>query len=196
MRIKITNIRQLTDELVNDYDNELIIEYSKRFNKEEILNVLLNKNDKNPKEIFLIGLFYLEGIGTKIDYELALKYFNESLNLGIYKSAQEIGSMYAEGKGVKKDIDKAKEYFEIAANAGYAFSYYNLAMIYLWGMGKTKKDGQKGVMLLEESAKIGFRNAMEAMGKLYFNGIGVEKNEEEAEKWFARAYGDDWYFKY
>lgn len=195
MRITVNSIEQLTDELLQDYDNELKIDFEEGFNKNDILNHLLNVSEKTSKDIFLLGLLYLEGIGTNKDYENALKYFNESLNLGVQKAAQEIGSIYAEGKGVKKDINKAKEYFEIAANAGYAFSYYNLAMIYLWGMGKTKKDVKKGVKLLEESAKIGFHNAMETMGKLYFNGIGVEKNEEEAEKWFAMAYGDDWYFK-
>ena len=195
MEIKVSSIEKLIDVLLKDYDNELILSFSKKLDKNGILNILLNKDIKKPEEIFLLGLIYSDGLGTEVDYTKALNYFMESLDLGVIKSAQEIASIYGEGRGVEKDIDKAKEYFDVAANAGYAFSFYNLGIIYMNGLGSTNMDRAKGLECFKKAADIGFRRAMEMVGKCYFSGLGVERDEEEAEKWFAMAYGDDWYFK-
>lgn len=33
---------------------------------------------------------------------------------------------------------------------------------------------------------------MEMIGKCYFNGFGVAKDDKEADKWFSMAYGDNY----
>ncbi len=191
----VKNIKEVIDALINDFSYEERIEFDKSFDKTQIFKTLSSKTELDAGELFLMGELYFSGIGVEKDNSKSFEYYNKALDLGAKKAAQEIAGFYIDGIYVKQDTDEAKKYFEIAAEAGYAFSWYNLAMIYMSGMGSTPKDEAKAVEFLKKAAKIGFRKAMEAVGKCYFNGVGVERNEEESEKWFAMAYGDDWYFR-
>lgn len=191
----VKNINEVIDALVNDYSYEEKIEFDKSFDKKTIFNTLSAKSVLTAGELLVLGELYFDGIGVEQDYSKSFECFRKALELGLKRAAQDIAGFYSSGKYVGEDIDEAKKYFEIAAEAGYAFSWYNLGVIYLNGLGSTLEDAAKAVDCFKKAANIGFRRAMEAVGKCYFNGVGVAKNEEESEKWFARAYGDDWYFK-
>lgn len=191
----VKNINEVINALINDYSSEERIEFDKSFDKNTIYNTLSSKNDLTSLDYFLLGELYFSGIGVEQDYSKSFECYNKALSLGLKRAAQDIAGFYSSGKYVEQDMDLAKKYFEIAAKAGYAFSWYNLGIIYMNGLGSTLEDAAKGVECFKKASDIGFRKAMEMVGKCYFNGVGVEKNEEESEKWFAMAYGDDWYFK-
>ena len=167
----VKNIDELIKCMLNDYSNEERIEFHESFDKHKIYEELIKKENLTPEEMYLLADLYFEGLGVEKDYSKAMEYHQKALELGVKKSAEEIGSLYADGNGVPENIDEAKKYFEIAANANYAFSWYNLGMIYLSGFGSTPKDEVKGIECLKKAADIGFRKAMETIGKCYFNEV-------------------------
>lgn len=65
-----------------------------------------------------MGRIHLMGIGTKVDKELAFKYFSRSASGGNINANAWLGIMYEEGNYVPRDLAKACHYYEKAADAG------------------------------------------------------------------------------
>ena len=82
-----------------------------------LAKALRDKEQDYPREI--LGLCYLNGIGTMPDYALARSLF-EQAGTGYYASCIGLGDIYSKGLGVEEDIQKAVSYYENAASRGNA----------------------------------------------------------------------------
>ena len=64
--------------------------------------------------------------------------------------------------------------------------YYNQSLEYLTG-DHVEIDKQKAFELNSQAAQEGFHDAVLAMGWFYLNGVGVEKNLQEAREWYRKS---------
>lgn len=65
---------------------------------------------------------------------------------------------------------------------------YKQARKCLYGTKDTPPDFEKALTLMLAEAVKGNGFAMHDLGKMYLSGLGCEKNEEQAQEWFAKAY--------
>lgn len=75
--------------------------------------------------------------------------------------------------------------FEKRANAGNAQAAYFYSIALCNGYGVVKDEG-RAYAFARDAMLSGFRPALYLMGLCYLEGRGVEKNPEEAHKWFSR----------
>ncbi|RHZ70128.1 hypothetical protein Glove_275g42 [Diversispora epigaea] len=170
----------------------------------------IREHKKNPAKILyemirfpshywftsLIGFFYLHGIGTVIDSQMAFKFFNlaankiidikknTSSNLLIRKYCninKEIGNtyiahMYLDGTGIEKDLKKGFQIYSKVADEG---SYIALnCMGYCYGMGfGVEKREKMALQLYLKSAEKGNLVALSNVGYCCEKGMGIAKDE-------------------
>lgn len=72
----------------------------------------------NDEAIYLLANFYLDGIGTMVDYEKAFGLFNQLAQENHHLAQAKLGQMYYFGLGVARDSHKAREYLMTAADVG------------------------------------------------------------------------------
>ena len=65
---------------------------------------------------------------------------------------------------------------------------YKQARKYLYGTKDTPPDFKVALTLMAAEANKGNGFAMHDLGKIYLSGLGCEKDEEQAQGWFAKAY--------
>ena len=112
-------------ELANMYfEGNLVIQ-----SHEKCLSLMktIGEKDYYDEKIVLarryVADFYNSGIGTEINYEEAVKWYEKSLETGIEENnlcaLYRLGLCYEVGNGVDKDYYKAKEYYQRALEEGY-----------------------------------------------------------------------------
>lgn len=93
-----------------------------------------------------LGRIYYFGQGiVPIDYQMAKKYFEKSIQVGGTIAGYYLGEIYLKGLGVQKDIEKAVEYYKKAADYNNKSAAKRLAKIYFWGKDKIKRNKEKAV---------------------------------------------------
>ncbi|RHZ79843.1 hypothetical protein Glove_140g29 [Diversispora epigaea] len=180
----------------------------------------IRKHKKNPVEILyqmishpsnnfftsLIGFFYMCGIGTVSDYQMAFKFFdlasnkiihrkNTSSNLPLrklYDNNKEIGfiylaDMHLNGLGVEKNANKAFNIYSNVANEGSFIALTFTANCYRYGFG-VEKTGKKAFELFLKSAEEGHHLvAQHSVGVCHINGIGTAKNATKGFQWLMKS---------
>ena len=121
------------------------------------------------------------------NYEGALSYFEDATREGNSDALVRMGELLYSGKGTEQDFSKAIWAFEMAiiidANCD---ALRALGICYVDGDG-VEKDVEKGLIYLNRSASQGHSGSMIFLGDMYQYGQGVEKNLDEAKKWYERA---------
>lgn len=156
---------------------------------------------------FRIGEAYRTGNGVLENHEKALNYFKKSAKLGNDSAMYEIGcifylelkdiekafewfekaadnhhawlilgKMYACGEGTEPNIDKASEYFCNHSNLDYSYDFVKEALLNTNGKGEPIDD---------QNMWTGYTYC--CVGIMYRNGDFIERNDEEAAKWFKKA---------
>ena len=94
-----------------------------------------------------------------------------------------LGSMYGAGEGVKMDMRKATQLTKMASDRGDAAAQCN----YGNAMRMTGKN-EEALRYYRLSADQGFTEAEFSLGLVYMRAdCGVEFDNDEAARWFARA---------
>jgi TPR repeat protein len=94
-----------------------------------------------------------------------------------------LGSLYGRGEGVKMDMKKATQLTKMASDRGDAGAQCN----YGNAMRMTGKN-EEALRYFRLSADQGFTGAEYCLGVVYMKGdCGVEVDNDEAARWFARA---------
>ncbi len=75
-----------------------------------------NQGDASAQ--FSLGSTYEYGLGVRVDYKEAAKWYRKAAEQGDTWAQVSLGDMYVNGKGVRKDLNKAKELFQKACNHG------------------------------------------------------------------------------
>ncbi len=138
-----------------------------------------------------LGGIYLEGgkVGVKPDGKEALKWFSMAAAQGSKEALVYMGLIHARGMDVPKNEQLARTYWRDAAQAGIAE-----AQLYMGtsGTGDKPADAQERLDWLRRAVGAGMpgvaARAACALGNLYITGkMGVEKNEQEAARWYEIA---------
>ena len=81
------------------------------------------------------------------------------------------------------DYDEAKKWYELAINNGSINALNNIGALYQNIYNDLEKAFEYFVMAAEKNISIAQSN----IGKMYFNGLGVDEDLEEAKKWLSKA---------
>ncbi len=98
-----------------------------------------------------------------------------------------LGWMKLHGVGTEQDEVEAREWFEKAARLGNPYTQYQLARLILADDGASQEELEQAAAWLTKSAGAGLDCAQYALGKLYRDGRGVEKDILQAVTWFSEA---------
>jgi TPR repeat protein len=123
------------------------------------------------------------------DYKKALANFTAANQKGHMKAPRYIGLCYEHGYGVTANTKEAAKWYAIAAERGDITGTYYLGRLFETGNG-VPQDYNKAFVLYQKAAQRGdiiAAPAMAALGHMYENGLGVEKNSQKAQEWFTKA---------
>jgi len=114
-------------------------------------------NNKNPLGLRYLGYCYLNGIGTEINQNIALKYYKEAAELGDTDAIKVLSSFDLEGLNNEKLIS----YYEIGVNLNSTKAIYELALFYIKiDILKTFALLKKAIALGSVAAKIKYKELM------------------------------------
>ncbi len=158
----------------DEYSNEQFKYYKIAAEGEDGIPVVMN----------MVGGFYLEGLGdVEKNYEEAVKWFKKAADGGNEYGMYYYAKMHKTGIGCEKNIDLAKEYFKKSADKGHEKAAYEYAE-----MCDSESNEQFKYYKIAAEGKYGVPFAMNMAGRFYEEGWGdVEKNAEEAVKWYKKA---------
>ena len=155
----------------------------------------------------LLGKCYYTGQGLTKDYAEAIRWFTKAEEIGELAEARLfLGICHYNGEGVEKNAQEAEKWLQLAKEGGNEEAGNILeeiaqekereqqtAVLQQAEKHINNKEFEQGVALFRELAEKGNAIARRNMGICYNNGIGVEKDLQEAFKWFklAAEQGDD-----
>ncbi|MDX9690042.1 MAG: sel1 repeat family protein [Proteobacteria bacterium] len=88
-----------------------------------------------PYSQFLLGMAYVQGKGTKQDFEQAAQWLRKAADQGNMEAKFNLGVMYALGEGMNQDYKAAFEWYLKAAEQGHVEAQYNVGIMYYEGQG-------------------------------------------------------------
>lgn len=128
---------------------------------------------------------YRYGKGVTQDLESAVFWFKKAAAQGHVDAIYMVGLAYQGGKGVTKDTVEAIRYFYKAALGGsISGALYNLMAHYI--NAEVPQEYQPACL----NCFLKFSNidwVQSALGDIYKKGIGVEKNDAEAVRWYSKS---------
>ena len=160
------------------------------------LDALLAVESAKPNRYveYRIGKMYAAELGTEQDYVAAVDWISKSADQN-YKYAQySLAGLYYRGQGVEQDFGKARQLYERAAEQGFPYAAYELGKMYRDGVGCERSSEQSADYF--SMAFLGFRSLEQQshddklqyrIGWMFFHGVGTEKDEAEARKWFEKS---------
>ena len=152
-----------------------------------------------------LGDMYYAGKGVRQDYQKAMEYYQKACDEGYPYAFYSLGFMYWKGQGTLPDKEKAQEYLSQAAAMGNesAFQLLNrmdheseeekdidpfARQAYLEAQqALADKETEKYINLLSQSANLGYVQALNDLGDLYFNGELAPKHMGKAYEYFLKA---------
>jgi localization factor PodJL len=140
----------------------------------------------NPKAELLLGLQYLDGVGTNVNEAEAAKWLERAANTGEAIAAYRLGTLYERGHGVPADAGKAMHWYSLAAKLGNRKAMHNLAVAYAEGSGGPK-DLTQAAQWFSKAAALGLGDSEFNLAVLYERGMGVQQSLIDAYKWYAIA---------
>ncbi len=135
------------------------------------------------EEIFELASNYYDKGYRKRGFAL----YKKAADLGYAKAQDIVGFCYQYGLGTGKDKCAALEWYQKAAEQHFPHAICNLANCYEYGSCGLKRNPDKALLLWNEAAELGDKEAQFILGNLYLYGIYVEQNREEAIKWYHKA---------
>lgn len=135
-----------------------------------------------PKAVFQLGKLYRFGYGVLQDADKALAYFVKSGEMGVALGYRNAAMMYDDGIGIDSDYRVARKYYELAADMEDPY-----CMSFMGDFCQNDKEYKKAIEWYENAIKKNSVIAMYSLGKMYFNGIGVDKDEQKGKKLVNQA---------
>lgn len=134
-----------------------------------------------------LGDCYLRGWGVEQSNDLAFKWYSEAYDGRDWLGATRLARCYTKGIGVAQDFEQAKMLLEKAAIRFCGEVLNNLGECYENGNLGYEKDSAKAFDYYRKSASEGDAGGLYNVGLCYLNGVGTEKNLEQAEMWLKLA---------
>jgi TPR repeat protein len=137
------------------------------------------------KSQLYVGTCYLEGKNVKANEKKAFEWFTKGAENSNPVCQYFLGYCYANGLGTKQDEQKALVWYTRAAEQGHTVSK-KLVEDYT-GNKVVVKGEASPFESYRFSAENGDPEAMFILARYYEDGIGVEKDMNEAKKWYNKA---------
>lgn len=134
-----------------------------------------------------LGDCYREGIGVPRDYAKAIELYRQAAKKNYAEGYLGEGVCYERGWGVERDPEKAVQLFSRAADLNNSNATAWLGGCYYYGNG-VEQDRCLAWDLWNRAAEQDNWGAFSWVAACYRNGWGTVKNEERAERWFARIF--------
>lgn len=110
----------------------------------------------------------------------------DAADSGYSPAVNDVGYLYEHGITVDKDLETALKWYTKAAKLKNINGIYNHGRCLVCGFGCTP-NVKKGMELIRAAMESGMHQAAAFLGKMYDEGIGVEKNESEAFSYYHKA---------
>lgn len=145
-----------------------------------------------------IGEAYYYGEGVEKDYEEAVRWYKLAAENGNVDVQEVLGDIYCGDleTDIPLNYEEALKWYELAAKSGWTYIQEKLdalnkriaSELYEKGMEKyDKKEYEEAFKLFMVAIEKGHAGAQYKIGEAYYYGYGVEKNKEEAVKWYKLA---------
>lgn len=152
-----------------------------------------------PYAAYELGKMFRDGVGCERSPEQSADYFSEaflgfrSLELWSHddKLQYRLGWMLLHGVGTARNEAAARKWFERSAAVGNPHAQYQLARLILADPESDAKEVSLALEWLTKAAEAGQDSVQYALGKVYRDGQGVEKNSLLAAAWFRKAAEQD-----
>lgn len=131
---------------------------------------------------YQLGHNYFYGKGIEKSTKKGLEWIQKAVNNEDEDAQNALGVMYLRGKGVPQNQEKGIALIQKAAEQYLPEAYYNLGKHYL-----KQKEYEQAFEWLELASDSDIAPAMSALGRCYFEGLGIEKSHEEGIALFKRA---------
>lgn len=136
--------------------------------------------------------YYHDATCVKLDLTKAFYWYEKAANAGNSYAQNSLGAIYNLDSLFKRDVKKALYWFEKSADAGNPYTMINLGDLYAEEKGllnNSKADNwyKKAFFILNQKAKNGDLDAMEAVGSAYAEGQGIEQDTSKALYWWNKA---------
>jgi len=125
----------------------------------------------------------LSGVGTEQDAIVALTWYLKAANAGDPGARHQVGLMYKNGIGTERDIAEAVRWFKLAMEQKNIGAITEFAWMLMNGDGMDE-DKRAAFKLFKEIADLGIASIRNQVGIMYRDGIGTEKNKENAKIYF------------
>lgn len=102
--------------------------------------------------------------------------------------------MYSDGRGTDKNICEARKWFLLAAQNGNTSAQYELARISRFAV-EPLRNYEEALQWYLSAATQGHEVAQYELGQMYIQGIGVERDEVQAHRWFCNQQNRDIYMR-
>lgn len=121
---------------------------------------------------------------TEGNAEKAVLYYTKAAEKNDARGQFLLSLCYSSGYGVDADGEKAMHWLSLSAQQGYALAQNLMGVLYTY---KENADYKKALAYYKKAALQGYSEAQYNVGWCYFNGYGVEADQEEAMRWIRLA---------
>ena len=160
--------------------------FSQQHNDERIIKWWRKATEGQPGVQYKVGSTFLshKNISPRIYNDIAIEMLEKAAKNGGPDIQSKTGWVFKN----HGDYKRAVKYLEQAAAHGNYEAKSHLGMIYFTGFGSISQDYGKAAGWWKEGvAQKGSPEAQYAFGKMYFEGLGVPQNYEQAFKWIKKA---------
>jgi TPR repeat protein len=132
---------------------------------------------------FKLANMYYSGEKIEKDDKLSFYWYKQVAQKGYANAEFNVANSYYTGTGVEKNIDNAIYWYKKATEQNLVPAIYNLAYI----LENNKKNHQEAFIWYKKAAELNHGTSQLILANMYQNGLGVEKDNIEAKKWFEEA---------
>lgn len=140
----------------------------------------------------MIGLASLCDTDTLVNFEKAFEWYQKAADCGNPRAQYFVGWYYQKGLGVKRNYHTAFTMYQKSAANGYAEAYAAIGRMHHFELISDRPSYLKAIEMYNRSIELDPANcgaALNGIGLLYQDGLGVYKNQDKAMSYFSSAVG-------
>lgn len=154
---------------------------------QQIIDVLKqHKSDTDIDVDSYLGHFYFFGFDSKRYFDIAKRFYEQSMSLGNVAAFNNLGEMYRWGYGVEVDLQKSLVLYRKAVEFKSGHAAFNLSELYEAGEG-VEQDQTQAFIWAKLSAEWGLVDGMFRLAEFYRTGNGTDSDIVLANHWYQQA---------
>jgi uncharacterized protein len=134
------------------------------------------------KAQYELGNFYAYAAKDDKEKQLAIKWLQKAVDGYVIAAYNDLAVEYMKGDLVKKDLVKSRELYKQGAELGDQVGMFNIGLYYFYGAGG-EQDYKQAFIWFSKAAFSNEAASQYMLFKMYFNGLGVTKDEAIARNW-------------